>query len=366
MGDLLFTTDNSILLDNHVQLDALCCIQKKAKKKVVTEEDIIQANNLGFGNEAGTVTNHTTSQVTLRASFPKGSKEYNVLTYRIQCGQNYNQNAVDKCKGVISRKMPYYWYNKNGIRFDNNDTPEERELKELYWRICSDKRPYFFAYLYPSYKREYEAYEKRSQTSAGMVFGKSIDELKASDSLTEEEEVFMKRYYKRLPLDCSPSVMNNICWEIEKAFDGMSFIPNEEFDYTVLKAGVGYDQEIFNAVLVLYGEYKKQIAIANKIDAVDSENNGEINFDKEQAMALFSEKCVETCPNELELCDILIDAGYTGKISKNLVWYVVGETILHNLLEKSNYMISYPELDKNGDIKCCNGSFSMRTIEARW
>ena len=48
MGDLLFTTNNEVLLRNHVQLDALCCLQKKAPKKVVTEEDIIMANKLGF------------------------------------------------------------------------------------------------------------------------------------------------------------------------------------------------------------------------------------------------------------------------------------------------------------------------------
>lgn len=366
MGDLLFTTNNEVLLRNHVQLDALCCLQKKAPKKVVTEEDIITANKLGFGNEVGSVTNKTTAQASLRASFEKDSEEYKILTYRIQCGQNYNQNAVDKCKGVISKKMPSYWYSKRGIQFNDDDSPEDRKMKELYWRICSDKPPYFFSYLYPRDKKKYDDYEKNAKTNAGIMYGKTLEELKKSDYLNDDEIAFLKNYYKNLPLDRSPSVMNKICWAIEDVFDDMKFIPNEQFDYSILKSGIAYDIETYKSILQLYDEYKKQTAVANKVDAKKSINSDEESTGRDQIMSLFAENCAKICPDEEILCEILVDAGYCGKINKNLVWYVSGNIIIKNLLKRNNNLISYPILDKNGDIKCCGGQFSMRTLEVRW
>jgi uncharacterized protein YozE (UPF0346 family) len=314
----------------------------------------------------GSVTNKTTAQASLRASFPKDSKEYEILTYRIQCGQNYNQNAVDKCKGVISRKMPTYWYSKRGIKFEDNDTPEERELKELYWRICSDKPPYFFSYLYPHNKKDYDDYVKNAQTNAGIMYGKTLNELLNSESLSDDEAAFLKNYHKNLPLDRSPSVMNKICWAIEDVFDDMKFVPSEKFDYSILKSGVVYDNETYKAILKLYDEYKKQTSVANKKSAKNSLNCDEESTGRDQIMSWFSEGCTKICPDDVVLCEILVDASYNGKVNKNLAWYVCGNTIVNNLLKKKNNMISYPMLDKNGDIKCCGGKFSMKSMEVRW
>lgn len=366
-GDLLCTTDNQVLLRKHIQLDALCCVQKSAIKKVPTEEDIIESNKLGFGNEVGSVTNKTTSQWTLRASFPKDSREYDILTYRIQCGQNYNQNAVDKCKGVISRKMPAYWYSKKAIQFNDDDTDEEKELKELNWRICADKKPYFFAYLYPDYKRDYDKYERQANENAGIMFGKSLKDLKDSCCLNDAEKQFLINYEKGIPLDRSPSVMNKICWAIEDVFDEMSFIPKKEFDYSILKSGAEYSPLVSKELLDLYKEYKKDSSVINKKIAKKSTNDDDGGIvDKDFLMDLFRENCYKICTNKFALCDALVDLGYTNKMSKNLVWYVCGDVILENLLAKNNNMISYPIRDKNGDIKCCGSTFSMRTIEVRW
>ena len=95
-------------------------------------------------------------------------------------------------------------------------------------------------------------------------------------------------------------------------------------------------------------------------------NSDEESTGRDQIMSLFAENCAKICPDEKILCEILVDAGYTGKINKNLVWYVSGNVIIKNLLNKNNNQISYPILDKNGDIKCCGGKFSMRTLEVRW
>lgn len=365
-GDLLCTTDNEVLLRNYPNLDALRCVQKSAEKIIPTEEDMVKANKLGFGNEVGSVTNKTSAQWTLRASFPKGSKEYDILTYRIQCGQNYNQNAVDKCKGIISKKMPTYWYSKKAIKFDENDSPEEKELKELNWKICADKKPYFFAYRYLDYKKAYDNYENSANENAGLMFGKTLQELKSSIVLTEDEQSFIKNYYKNIPLDTSPSVLNKICWSIEKVFDTMSFISSEEFDYSILKSNQTYDQSIVKQIVNLYKDYKRESAIINTklIKNLDFQDN--FIIDKTTLMDVFKDTCHSICLNEFVLCDILVDLGYAGKMSKNLVWYVSGDIIIKNLLCQHNGIISYPIKNKNGDIECCGGIFSMRTIEVGW
>lgn len=85
-------TDNEILTSKIQQLPALMCAQRKAEKRISTEEDFIRSNIDSFGNDIGQTTNWITSMYDVRAQFAPGSVEYQTLTYRIQCGQLYQQN----------------------------------------------------------------------------------------------------------------------------------------------------------------------------------------------------------------------------------------------------------------------------------
>jgi len=91
-GDIVFLTDNRVLVDNIRPMRTLVCAQKSAQKKIVTEADLIQSNIAGFGNDVGKVTNYVTSMYDVQAQFEPGSREYEALEYRIQCGQLYQQN----------------------------------------------------------------------------------------------------------------------------------------------------------------------------------------------------------------------------------------------------------------------------------
>lgn len=91
-GDLVMLTDNSVLINKHEPLPALMCAQRRATKKISLEDDFIRSNIESFGNDIGQTTNWVTSMFEVRAAFPVGSKEYNILSYRIRCGQLYQQN----------------------------------------------------------------------------------------------------------------------------------------------------------------------------------------------------------------------------------------------------------------------------------
>lgn len=93
-GDIVMLTDNDVLVSKHRELPALMCIQRKATKRIVTEQDSIQSNIDSFGDDIGKTTNWITSMFEVQARFEKGSREYEELDYRIRCGQLYQQNAI--------------------------------------------------------------------------------------------------------------------------------------------------------------------------------------------------------------------------------------------------------------------------------
>ena len=70
-------------------------MQRKAPKCIPTEDDLMKSNISSFGNAVGEVTNRITSMFEVQARFPKDSREYRMLDYRIKCGQLYQQNAID-------------------------------------------------------------------------------------------------------------------------------------------------------------------------------------------------------------------------------------------------------------------------------
>ena len=74
----------------------------------------------------------------------------------------------------------------------------------------------------------------------------------------------------------------------------------------------------------------------------------------------FISACEAICPNEKELCDIVIDLCYSSEKSKQFAWDICGKTIINNLLEKNNYMIHYPVLaDGEGEFEFGGEQFVM-------
>lgn len=57
MGDCLITTNNEILLKHTKNLPAIMCVQRKAEKVVITEDELVKANKNSFGDTIGATTN---------------------------------------------------------------------------------------------------------------------------------------------------------------------------------------------------------------------------------------------------------------------------------------------------------------------
>lgn len=366
-GDLLFTTDNEPMLRNQVNIPALFCPQKNANKIAVSEDDIINANKAGFGSKIGAITNRITAMTSLMANYDPGSKEYETLRYRTQCGQKLQQEEIDKAKGIIPVKMNPEWYvwSANKIDYDN-DSEEEIERKKFNQSICAHKKPYFFQYNYLSLKRDYDKYVKISNENAISIYKKTLYEMLHSENLTEEEKRFIENYKRKLPLDESPSVMNKICWAVEKATDDLNFYNSSDYSCYNLSSGVMYNKEIYDVIKVICDNYRSSIKKESKNILTKNENSSEFAQNTSEVLDYYTKEMHIQCPNEEVLCDILIDLCYGNtkkeKYSQEILWAACGNVIIDRLLKSHNYKMRYPVKSDNPDFICCGTGFIMQEI----
>lgn len=323
-SDILFSTNNSVLSRNHIELPALMCVQKNANKAIINEDTmslVVKTNKDGMGNDVGAITNRVTSMKEVQSHFQKGSEEYNMLNYRMQCGQLYQQNCLDKIKGIISRDMPSSWYN---LRSCKNDFEKS---------ICADKKPYFMIYVYDVDKAKYKNYVDKSNRKCKMIYGVSISELENKKEKTEDEELFLEWFYKRMPFGMGDCSMNRICRYIENIFDTYksSLKSNNDFDYNKLKVKRRCTEEHRELLRELSKEYIQHIADYknNKAKMSKEEKLNSRTYMREK----FYERAKEICPNDDERLNIFLDLCYGYKNNKQFFWDCVGDLMIKRLEE---------------------------------
>ena len=171
----------------------------------MSEEDLARSNMDGFGDSIGSITNRVTAMFEVRSKYAVGSNEHKVLSYRIMCGQLYQQNEIDRLKGVQSKPMPDYWYKVE----DKTDDNKKNSRFHINRDIVASKRPWFMNYRYPQQMSEYKKYMKSAQSKSLRVFKKPLDDLIESKCLSSKEIDFLKWYYSKMPapyeyIECFP------------------------------------------------------------------------------------------------------------------------------------------------------------------
>lgn len=360
-GDLVFLTDNDVLVDRLEQLPTLMCAQRQAKKRISTEADFVQSNIDSFGNDIGQTTNWITSMFEVRSHYPEGSKEYDALSYRIMCGQLYQQDAIDRAKGIICKPMPRSWHDRHSA-----NKIEDDKTREFYRDIVAAKKPYFMKYIYPSLMREYNTYINNTNRNALREFQMNVSEMNAMPykDLSDRQREFLKYYNYRIPVGIGDCVMNKICKKIEDKFDGYVGKRNKDttFDYTIMKSDAEYTSQQFYEIKRLYEDYNQRLK--NYAIFVDYERVDEYDSMSELSTmdGEFRKQCETVCPNEEALCNIVLDLCYKKKSTKRFAWSMCGTTIINNLLKNNGYIMSYPRLDTDGDIKYCGNRFVIDQI----
>lgn len=355
-SDSVFTTAVPSILQSIEEMNAIICVQKTAQKSIPTEQDLIIANKNSFGDSIGSITNKITSMFDVRSKFEKNSKEHKELDKRICCGQNYQQNAIDKAKGIESKSMPKEWYD-----FHVNKNLDE-VTKKFNLSILADKKPYFFIYIYPHVMKEYKNFVENARRNSIRRFGLSIDELLQKETLTDEQSTFLKYYEMKYPVFKNPSVMNKVCWKLEDEFDSLHISnSSSEFDYKILGTGKSYKQRNFIEVKELYDKYRHrvnnyiQLSKKKRIDE-DERREKRANF-----INKFKREAFEICNNSEDLCNIVLDICYKKSgISKQFAWDICGSQIIKNLLTRNDNLIQYPIPDENGNIEFNGERYRMQ------
>lgn len=358
-GDAVMLTDDPVLVGRLQEMPSLMCVQRKAKKVVVTEDDAIRANVNSFGDDIGKTTNWITSMFDVQAQFEKGSPEYDELAYRIRCGQLFQQNAIDKAKGIIAKPMPKEWYDRHSV-----NAIEDPKKRRFYQAIVADKKPYFMRLIYPKLMRQYNTYIKNTQKNAMREFHMTVEDLKqiAPKNRTERQKEFLKYYELRMPVGIHDCVMNRICRLFEGEFDGYlgRQSSSHKFDYTIMKSDAKYSEEQYYAIYRLYDTYNRRVQNYAIFAAYERIDECDMAARMEEMRIEFEKECAEICPNRFSLCNIVLDICYRKSSTKRFAWAMCGDEIVQNLLDKNVGVLSYPTHDPEGDILFCGERFSLQ------
>lgn len=351
-GDAILTTDNRVLLDKWRDEPAILCIQKKGQKSVVTQESLAKSNKNGFGDAVGSVTNRVTSMYDVLVKFPKGSEQRKTIEYRIRCGQQLQQDCIDKIKGIISKPMPPEWYNVHSAAINEDDDEKTIERKNKNREIIADKKPYFMRYIYPDINTEVGEYIKAAQPQSVFMTGLPLDELleKEDESLREVEEKYLGNYYEHLPVSDTPSTMNRLCHLVEKELEKLKILSDDKAtNFGSMLKSVGNSSKLpknKKQLAELYAQYRKEWQLLEKASCEDEERNSLMDILQED----FKRKCTEICPDPKQLCDTLIDICYSVNSSKKFVWDMCGKQIVENLLNRHGSYTFYV-VDDNGEVE---------------
>lgn len=364
-GDCVINVSMPLIVDNTKKLPAIICEQQKAPKCIPSEDDFVQANIDSFGNAIGEITNKITSMFESQARYEPHTREYNILDYRIKCGQLYQQNAIDKTKGIEAKPMPEEWYNWISNKYNSNFSSKRNKNNLLNREILADKKPYFMKYIYPKEKYRYEEYIQNNKDKCIMQFGITLDELLSKEIKSKEEEKFIYFYYKKMPLGMNPCIINRICWKIEEKFDNTIEENYTEFDYSILKSDIEYSNDLYEKINKIYNDYKTYLSNYSKLCKRQRIKPKERNIMRYVMKETFKKACYLVCPSEDLLCNIVLDMCYTTNNSKQFAWDICGDIFIKNLLRKNNYMINYPTVSKDGDIIFNGEKFKMEKCEIK-
>jgi hypothetical protein len=210
---------------------------------------------------------------------------------------------------------------------------------------------------------EYKSFINDSNKKSIRLFQISIEELMEKQDLSTDEMKFLNYHKELLPVGNRPCTVNQICWLFEKEFHNI--LPKQKsataFDYTILKSGASYNKNDYKKIQKVKAEYDLEVKNYQCLAKTERLDKDEVSLNRTMLILKFKAACEAICPNEKELCDILLDLCYTTSKSKQFVWDVCGETVINNLLEKNHHTINYPVRTSSiGEFEFAGESFVMK------
>lgn len=370
--DIIATTSNKTI-NKSIFKDELPVVYDvpKVETKIITEDDLYNADLFAFGSIIGSITNKSTTAYALLPLFKKDSDEYKTLVNRLKMCTKLQSAQIDKAKiGREVKGIPDIWIKWNRINKDDGITTKQK--KNFLNNILLDKHPYFFIYLYKHTARKYKKYVSSNEISCMQKFGISLNELMNKKNPLKAEKSFIEVYNRFLPVIDSNSVMNSLCKYIESInFDIKNKLKINDIEncYRLyMNDSIQKNNKNYEAVLKEFKSFIKELQDLGNAglhkssikEKYDEDANTAINniYDN------FKDRMFKVCSNAHEITNYLVEIFYCEhkNANKNLLWNTFGKYIFENIKRKNKKPILFPAPNDNGDILYLNKRYKLEEV----
>ncbi len=364
-GDLVFTTDNSTMINNVISGNPITYAKKPTEKKYINKNDLYKADLLSFDSKIGYITNCSTTLYAMLPLYKENTPEYNTIMHRLKECRVAQGNEIDKAKGLIVKSFPKHWTD-----WTNPDNPNEMFTAEdirFNNSLLIDKRPYFMKYLYPKYKSQYNEHKNKYDYLCYREFGIHIDELLKLNNKTEEQECLVNNYNKFNQFLETNCPMNNICRYMEKRVKEIKINakkPSPDYIFNIIfNKNIEITENQIKEMEKVYKSYRKSKSQSNNISNDNVDFDGEnINIISKENLSSLNFDYISDDIQRLANLAVYVNYYLYPKSPKNFCWDLFGEGIVLNIYDNSNKHFTIPLLSNDGDIEYMGKKYKNKEV----
>lgn len=373
-GDLILTSDNKYLLDAVDDEQYPIMYQKSIiKEQYINPSSFANMDVKSFDTKIGFITNLASNFIAMLSNYTKDSKEYKELKKRIDLLRYHQGVAIDSTKGDIFIPPPRKWSHKQK-RLEIKDGMSKEEILNINKandridfenKICANRKPYFFVYVYPSLYKDYKEYKSVYNKYSKTVIGKTISDILKTQAKTNKEKHMISRYYKYMPVLKNNCAMNSLSYYVESTEFENKWSSNKDkkFDHTIYKSLTNdelsrTDKKKIKSLVGYYNQDYNNMMRYIKENNITDYKEVFVNLDEK-----LMNDCLSICSNVEIVSNYIIDLSYNDYKNKGkmAMWNVFGEQIIENIKSKATH-IRVPMLDDNGT-EYLGKKYSLKEIE---
>lgn len=369
-GDLTMTSNNNDLI-NAVGYNkkVITYEKKKSQEHKLNMNNFASMDTKSFNSKIGVITNIASNMISLSSIYDKDSEERKELEKRIKLLRFFQGSAIDSTKGDIFVPPPKYWSKK--LKYiQSNKSLSEEELQKIKDKnkiisfnnkICVNKKAYFFIYIYPKLKEEYDAHIKNYKILCKQLFGISLNQLFEKQNRTEEENKFIKKYYYYMPVVKNNCIMNQLAYYIEDMELNFKYRKNiNNFDYTLFlspyfipqKSKITKVRTIISQCLLK--QSKQLYSLFDDTILLDKDSIEETeNYIFQNTLLEMKEQLYNISSNYQDISNYIIYCfyNYFNNKSKSFMWSIAGKHIIQTLQSKANVFYALEESNNKNNIE---------------
>lgn len=363
-GDIICLTNSQEVIEGAYGGLPIYYSSEKAQKTTIKEDELYLVDSNGFDSKVGFVTNCGTTAYSLLTEFDKNSLEYKETINRLKRFRKEQGAIIDGVKGLVVKPFPVHW--TKWKRVDESLNDEEKEKLEFSNKIVINKRPLFMRWVYSSYNRKYEVYNKKWDADARMKLDKRLTDILENNDKTTEENDFLLEYFKYHPFIDNSCTMNKVCKFLEKEIKiincNLKNLKTNKNIKILKNNSIPSDADKIKKMENLYKKYRGEKLNFREIRNSDGKNLFKTidqfnRFIRQEANAISS--------NSSELANLAVDICYVAHESDNkqFAWFVFGDDIVKNIYENRQEKCYIPKENLNGNIEFLGNKYSLQELD---